>query len=275
MHLLRSCFVLGLALLVWPLPAVARERLVLMGGGPRPAEAMARFVEWAGNGRSRILVITWATQEPQEALESVRRELSPYKPGTVRAAPLAPLGSSEKEELREQLAWATGVFFSGGDQSRIMNVLRDHTLLDAFRSRYRAGAVFAGTSAGTACMSSIMITGDGDFTVIDGDQVEVRAGLGLLPGVILDQHFIKRQRQNRLFGLVLKHPQLLGVGLDEGTALLVRDNRHAEVVGASRVLTVDASQGAGELRLALLSPGETYDLKKKKRGKPPGRLERS
>ena len=65
----------------------------------------------------------------------------------------------------------------------------------------------------------MMITGGGDHTVLDGQKVEVRAGLGLLPGVILDQHFLKRQRQNRLFGLVLDHPRLLGVGVDEGTAL--------------------------------------------------------
>ncbi len=94
------------------------------------------------------------------------------------------------------------------------------------RTRHAEGVVFGGTSAGAAVMSLRMITGEGDFTVIDGDQVEVRAGLGLLPGVIVDQHFVKRQRENRLFGLVLKHPDERGVGIDEGTALLV-DERAA------------------------------------------------
>jgi cyanophycinase len=116
-------------------------------------------------------------------------------------------------------------------------------------------------------MSSIAITGDGDRTVMDGDVVEVRPGIGLLPGVVLDQHFIRRQRQNRLFGLVLKHPRLLGVGVDEGTAVLVRDNRYAEVVGASRVMLVEASGDGGELRLQLLAPGETFDLRDRKRGR--------
>ena len=80
-----------------------------------------------------------------------------------------------------------------------------------------------------------------------------------------DQHFIRRQRQNRLFGLVLKHPDLLGLGVDEGTALLVRGNRQAQVVGASRVVVVEAEPEGDGMRLALLVPGDTFDLKSRKR----------
>jgi cyanophycinase len=104
--------------------------------------------------------------------------------------------------------------------------------------------------------------------VLDGQKVEVRAGLGLLPGVILDQHFIKRQRQNRLFGLVLDHPRLLGVGVDEGTALAVTDNRHAEVVGPGPVMMVDAIVGTDDMVVSLVRPGETFDLKTRRRDRP-------
>ena len=99
---------------------------------------------------------------------------------------------------------------------------------------------------------------------MDAGSADVRPGLGLLPGVILDQHFIKRQRQNRLFGLVLEHPDLLGVGVDEGTALAVRDNRHAEVLGDSKVTVVDV-QKRGDLLLHLLAPGDTFDLSERRR----------
>jgi cyanophycinase len=109
-------------------------------------------------------------------------------------------------------------------------------------------------------MSLRMITGDGDFTLIDGDQVVVREGLGLLPGVIVDQHFVKRQRQNRLFGLVLKHPQERGVGIDEDTALLVTAGRHAEVVGKGPVLLVDAV-GPDKLQVTILRSGQSVDLR--------------
>jgi cyanophycinase len=243
----------------------AEERLVLIGGGPRPARALSRLVEWAGGPRARVLVVTWAAREPRDALASFRQDLAPHAPGTVDGTPEFPLSDDDKARLRRQLAWATAVYFVGGDQDRIMDVLRDRSLLEQMRARYQEGVVFAGTSAGTAVMSAIAIIGDGDRTVMNGDDVEVRPGLGLLPGVILDQHFIRRQRQNRLFGLVLKHPDLLGLGLDEGTALLVRGNRTAEVVGASRVMVVEASREGDAMSLQLLAPGETFDLKEKKK----------
>jgi cyanophycinase len=159
-----------------------------------------------------------------------------------------------------QLAAATGVFFSGGDQARIMDVLADAALLRAVRERYAQGVAFGGTSAGAAVMSQRMITGEGDFTVIDGDKVGVREGLGLLPGAIVDQHFVKRQRENRLFGLVLKHPGERGVGIDEDTALLVVAGRHGEVVGKGPVVLVDAA-GADRLEVTLLRSGQSVDLR--------------
>ena len=140
-----------------------------------------------------------------------------------------------------------------------MDVLADAELLRAVRERHAQGVVFGGTSAGAAVMSLRMITGDGDFTVIDGDQVGVREGLGLLPGVIVDQHFVKRQRENRLFGLLLKHPEERGVGIDEDTAILVTGGRQAEVVGKGPVLLVDAV-GTDSLRVQLVRSGQTIDL---------------
>lgn len=258
-------FVLAACLFAWPRPALAGEKLVLLGGGPRPPAALARFVEWAGNGHSRLLVVTWASAEPLESYESLEQDLRLYRPASIEPAPFAPLLSGDRHKLLAAIKRATGVFFGGGDQSRIMDVLQDRELADALRDRYRHGVVFAGTSAGTAVMSKLTITGGGDATVLDGRKVEVREGLGLLPGVILDQHFIKRQRQNRLFGLVMDHPRLLGVGVDEGTALVVSGNRHAEVVGAGPVMMVDAIAGTDDLVVSLVRPGETFDLKARKR----------
>jgi cyanophycinase len=255
------------ALLLLPRSLPAGEKLVLLGGGPRPPEALARFVEWAGNGDSRLLVVTWASAEPLESYLSLERDLRLYRPASVEPAPFAPLGPGDRHRVLAAIRRATGIFFGGGDQGRIMDVLQDRELAEALRERYRQGVVFGGTSAGTAVMSGLTITGGGDHTVLDGQKVEVRAGLGLLPGVILDQHFLKRQRQNRLFGLVLDHPRLLGVGVDEGTALAVSDNRHAEVVGPGSVMMVDAVAGSDDLVVSLVRPGETFDLKTRRRNR--------
>jgi cyanophycinase len=261
----RLGLLLAYAVLASATAAGAEQRLILIGGGPRPSRALSRLVDWAGGTRARVLVITWAARDPGAALDSFRQDLAPFAPGQVEGAPTAPLSAEDKAVLREQLAWATAVYFTGGDQERILDTLRDRSLLEHMRARYQEGVVFAGTSAGTAVMSAIAIIGDGDRTVMNGDDVEVRPGIGLLPGVILDQHFIRRQRQNRLFGLVLKHPELIGLGVDEGTALIVRDNRTAEVVGASRVMVVEASRDGEAMSLQLLAPGETFDLKDKKK----------
>jgi len=238
----------------------AQERLVIVGGGTRPQAAMAKFVEWAGKEHSHILVIPWATEEPESAFDYLKKDLVAFNPETVEIAPVAPMTPEKKQKFLAQLAKATGVFFTGGDQVKIMNVLKDDSLLTELRKRYEAGVVFGGTSAGTAIMSRQMITGEGDFTVIDGKKVETSTGLGLLPDyIIVDQHFIKRQRQNRLFGLILQERKF-GVGIDEDTALLVTDNRFAEVIGANQVMTVDP-QRDGSLVIRLLHPGEILDFR--------------
>ena len=216
--------------------------------------------------------MSWASSEPKESCSGVLEELRPHAPGEAACAPLAPLDAQgkagrldagSKTRFLQQLATSTGVFFTGGDQARIMDVLADAELLGAVRERHAQGVVFGGTSAGAAVMSLRMITGDGDFTVIDGDQVVVREGLGLLPGVILDQHFVKRQRENRLFGLVLKHPDELGVGIDEDTALLVTGGRYAEVVGKGPVVLV-AATGQDRLEVTIVRSGQSVDLQQRR-----------
>jgi cyanophycinase len=263
-HTFLRSSIFSAALCLTVFPAVAEERLILVGGGPRPPAALSRFVEWAGKDQPRILVIAWATQEPQASFKAIVKDFASYRTTAIELAPIAPLTSDTRKKFLSQLKEATGVFFTGGDQVRIMNVLKDVSLADALRERYHAGVVFGGTSAGTAIMSRRMITGEGEFTVIDGEKVQTSEGLGLLPeSVIVDQHFIKRQRSNRLFGLVLKDRKALGVGIDEGTALIVSNNRYAEVVGASQVMLIDALARQGALTIYLIKPGEKIDLLKR------------
>lgn len=243
----------------------AQQRLVVVGGGKRPQAAMSKFVEWAGGRAGKILVITWATSEPESSFEYLRKDFLELGLEAIVFAPVAPLTVEKKSAFLSQLNDATGVFFTGGDQVKTMEVLKDESLVHALRERYEKGIVFGGTSAGAAIMSKQMITGEGDFTVIDGKKVETSAGLGLLPDdVIVDQHFIKRQRQNRLFGLILLSGKKFGIGIDEDTALLVTDNRYGHVVGSRQVMTVVPEKNNGGLLIQLLQPGDNLDLRKRK-----------
>lgn len=212
-------------------PAIAGEKLWLVGGGELPAASLARFCDWAGGSAARIEVITWATAHPAESFSDVAGKFASCHPARVDASPGPGMSAAEKAAFLKQLTGASAVFFTGGDQTRIMSVLADPELLQTMRALYRQGVPFGGTSAGTAIQSSIMFTGEGDWTVIDGGAVETAPALGLLEGVLLDTHFIRRRRENRLLSAVLKHPELLGVGIDEDTAMTVSDGRYAEVSG--------------------------------------------
>lgn len=251
-------------LAVFTLPCIAQQRLLVIGGGDRPPEAMKKFVEWSGGAKSRILVITWASGEPEASFESLNRGFQTANAGLVEHAPIRPLDAEKRTKLVEQLNSATGVFFSGGDQNRIMDVLADEDLLQMVKAKYNSGTPIGGSSAGAAVLSDPMMTGEADLKILDGKKVGVRKGLGLLPNVIFDQHFLVRQRHNRLLGLIMVNPRMLGIGIDEDTAVLIEDNRRLAVSGATQVMFVYSKSGSQAFNLNFLKSGERFDLKKRK-----------
>ncbi|HEU0055062.1 MAG TPA: cyanophycinase, partial [Longimicrobium sp.] len=167
--------------------------------------------------------------------------------------------------------------------TRLAPILMDTPTLEAIRRRYREGAVLGGTSAGAAIMSDSMLTGnqyregvdtagyyDDEYPRVARRSIQVVRGLGFLHGAIVDQHFLRRERQNRLLSAVLERPSLVGVGIDESTAILVRPDGRWEVLGASSVLVMDARAarvtsatapvlGATGVALLLLPAGSVYD----------------
>jgi cyanophycinase len=249
------------------LPVIAQQRLLVIGGGDRPPDAIRKFVEWSGGEKARLLMITWASRVPDESFDALKKDFSIVAGIVVEHAATRPLNAEKRARFIEQLRAATGVFFSGGDQNRIMDVLTDGELLKIIREKYAAGTPFGGTSAGAAAMSDPMMTGEADLKIVDGTRVGVRRGLGLVPNVIFDQHFLVRQRHNRLFGLVIMHPKMLGMGIDEDTAVMIEDNRDLTVVGRAQVMFVDGRKGSMDMRVGVLSPGESYDVVKRK-GRP-------
>ena len=251
-------------LLVSTLQLSAQQRLVAVGGGKRPPEVMKRFVEWGGGTKANILVITWATSEPEASFAGLKDDFAKYGPAAIIHATDGPLNSAKRSQFVEQLKAATGVFFSGGDQNRIMDILADDGLLQMLREKYNSGTPFGGTSAGSAALSDPMMTGDADLKTLDGKKVGVRKGLGLIPGVILDQHFLVRQRHNRLFGLMMVNPSMLGIGINEDMALAVVDNRDAEIVGPTQVMFIDPHGRNNAFLVYILSAGQHFDLKKRR-----------
>jgi cyanophycinase len=250
--------------LLTALTVAGQQRLLVIGGGERPPDAVKKFVEWSGGTKARILIITWASGVPEGSFEALKKDFLPQNPAAIEHASIRPLDAEKRAKFVEQLKNATGVFFSGGDQNRIMDVLEDVELLKLLRERYARGTPFGGTSAGAAAMSDPMMTGDADLKILDGSKVGVRKGLGLIPNVIFDQHFLVRQRHNRLFGLIMVNPKMLGIGIDEDTAVLIEDNRCLTVVGSTQVMFIDFKGRNGGMLVHFLKSSERFDLRKRK-----------
>lgn len=267
---MKSRFLLVFVVLVLLVQiAAGQQRLMVVGGGTRPPDATKKFVEWSGGTKSKILVITWATAEEDSSFDGTQKAFMAFNPGSVEHAVIRPLDAEKRAKFIEQLKQSTGVYFGGGDQNRIMDVLKDEELLKLIRAKYAAGTPFGGTSAGAAVMSDPMMTGEADLKILDGTKVGVRPALGFVPDVMFDQHFLLRQRHNRLFGFVMVNPKYLGIGINEGMAVMIENNRDLEAVGPTHVMFIDAKDRKGAMLVHFLKAGDRYDLKKRKPvGKP-------
>lgn len=209
--------------------------LVVAGGGTTSAELVARALELAGGAAARVLVMPQAS-EREDAGAGSAEMWSEAGAGAVELLDLA-----DVEAARAQLARADILWMPGGDQVRLLSALEGAGLVEEIRARHRAGALVGGTSAGAAVLSERMLTGRADLARIAAKSAESVPGLGLWPGTIVDQHALRRQRSNRLFAAVLDHPELVGVAIDEETAVILRDGE-LEVLGESGVLVIDARQ---------------------------------
>jgi cyanophycinase len=175
------------------------------------------------------------------------------------------------------------VFFSGGAQSRLTEVLLNTRLLGVIKNIYNSGGVIAGTSAGAAVMSQIMITGDekkyGEddraFATIEKNNIVTTKGFGFIGTAVIDQHFIARKRHNRLISIVLENPHLIGIGIDESTAIIIDPNLNLSVIGDGQIIIYDAKGvkdisvdnndlfSATGIVMHILRSGKSYSLERR------------
>ena len=143
-----------------------------------------------------------------------------------------------------RLRKAALIFMSGGDQERLTDFLLGTEFLAILKQKYQteAGFIIAGTSAGASAVAEFMLVDGHGWRSLLGGRIEVRPGLNLLPGVLLDQHFAERGRYPRLMHAVLARPELLGIGLSEETGLLIRPSQPAQVFGEEAGVVIDAAQ---------------------------------
>lgn len=254
-------------------------KLFIIGGGKRPPELLRALVKASGIDTSGYaVVLPMSSSEPDTAAYYAVKQFGPLGiPAGQFAAFNFQKGDYPPGRV-DSLRKARLIYITGGDQNQFMEVVAGSPVYDAIHEAYRNGATVAGTSAGAAVMSRLMITGNekrhpeytGDFRTIEADNMEIGEGLGLLPQAIVDQHFIWRMRMNRLMTVVLDHPEKVGIGIDESTALLIERGRFGKVYGGYQVVVLRHPSGqtirqggllgGRGLELSVLLPGDTLQL---------------
>jgi cyanophycinase len=242
-----------------PCVGPTRGAILAAGGGHLDHDIYARFLHLAGGPDARLVLIPTAgtqdgSQDAWTALETLRdvgaRRIEVLHTRNRKVADL--------EAFVGPLREATGVWISGGLQYRLADVYlntRTHRELQRLLDR---GGVVGGNSAGASILASFLVRGsrDGNEVFVEEGRDE---GFGFLRDVAIDQHLLSRGRENDLLELLGTHPQLLGIGLDEGSAVVVTGDM-AEVVGRSPVAVYDITDPLTLLPLRWLEPGDVYDL---------------
>jgi cyanophycinase len=202
---------------------------------------LTRFASLAGGEEGTVVVISTASSLGHLAGERYREILTGLGIRTVRPLHAMTRAQANDETFARQLRGATGVFLTGGNQLRLSSTIGGTLLAEAVLERFRAGAVVAGTSAGASAMSSHMIAFGASGGTPKHRMAALAAGLGVLPSVIVDQHFQQRNRYGRLLSVIAQNPSLLGLGVDEDTAGVVGPDHVMEVIGRGSITIVDGA----------------------------------
>jgi cyanophycinase len=255
-----------------------RGPLLLIGGAEDKVGSrvvLRRFVELAGSTMARIVIIAAASS--YEDLVG-RRYMALFT--DLGAASAEVLQARDRTEARHplpaaQIANATGLFITGGDQLKLTALLGGTPLAEAIRRCHREGGVVAGTSAGASVAPEHMLAYGGSGISPRKALMQFAPGLGLITGLVVDQHFGARNRAGRLMTAVAHNPDLLGIGLDEDTAVEIDSHGQVSVVGRGSVMVVDGTEvgytdihrvaehaplSLFGLRIHLLSAGCHFDI---------------
>jgi cyanophycinase len=223
---------------------VSDGTVMVIGGAEdkiRDRVILNRFVELAGGTDAVVVVLSTASSLGFEAGQRYRAVFSELGIETVRPLHAMTRAQANDETFARALTDATGVFLTGGNQLRLSSTIGGTLLAEAVLERFRHGAVVAGTSAGASAMSSHMIAFGASGGTPKHRMAALAAGLGVLPSVIVDQHFQQRNRYGRLLSVIAQNPSLLGIGVDEDTAGVVGPDGVMEVIGRGSITILDGA----------------------------------
>jgi len=238
---------------------------------------MRELVDLSGIKNSGYMfILPMASAEPDSSIIWTRHDFDSTGV-TVMPAFNFKKGEVPPADKLDSLRKARLIFIGGGDQERFMDIVRNTPVMDAIMEAWHNGAVISGTSAGAAVMSRKMITGnqmkhpglESRYPTIEESNMQITGGMGFLQNAIVDQHFIKRQRLNRLISVSIENPEEVCIGIDESTAIIT-DGKEAEVTGNNQVIVIrnplkekkvnNGLIGTEGLQLSVYLPGQKFSL---------------
>ena len=237
-----------------------KGKLFIIGGGNRSDALMTQLISISDlEKKDFVVVLPMSSEEPDSAYIYFKEQFQKLTPHPIIMMNFDK-NTANNKTLTDSLQKAKLIFISGGDQTRFMNVVHNTPIYTAIHKAYQNGSTIAGTSAGAAVMSKKMITGNqklekeysGTFDNIRYDNLETTEGLGLITNAIIDQHFLKRSRYNRLISAMVEFPNLTGIGIDESTAIIIHNNE-IEVAGESEVIVLKNPKGVQKTKNNLIS----------------------
>ncbi|NLN32609.1 MAG: cyanophycinase [Flavobacteriaceae bacterium] len=238
---------------------------------------LKRLISESKHGKeSRIEVITTASTIPLEVGAEYIKAFNYLGATNVDVLHIQKREEAVEESILKRIEEADVVMFTGGDQLRLTSILGGTRFHKILLEKYRNEEfIYAGTSAGAAAASQSMIYQGASKEALLKGEVKITSGLGFVDDVIIDTHFVKRGRIGRLFQAVVSNPMVLGIGLGEGTGLLIKEGTKMEAIGSGLVILVDGQQikntnltdvSLGEpisisnLVVHVMSQNDTYDL---------------
>ena len=240
--------------------------LIIVGGGGMPQVIFDRFFEAAGGRDAKLVVVpTAGTKATYDETDRAVKMFEKAGATNVHLLHTRDPKEADTAEFVEVLRDAKAVWFAGGRQWRLADSYLGTRTETAFHDVLKRGGVIGGSSAGATIQGSYLVRGapEGNHIMMSPGHEE---GFGFLCHSAIDQHLLARKRENDLLPVIRRHPQLLGVGIDEATAIVVK-GRMARVIGKSKVLFYDIAleKSLGEKFYITLDPGDRYDLKSRRK----------
>jgi len=238
-------------------------------------------VKEAGGIDAKIVIIPTASSIPLEVGENYIEAFTTLGCKNLTVLDIRTKKDSEKQASIDLIKSANCIMFSGGNQSKITDKIGGTTIHNILIDRYKneSGFVIAGTSAGAMAMAKQMIAGGSATEAFVKGAVTMYKGLGLIPELIIDTHFIRRGRFGRQSEAVAKHPDLIGIGLAEDTGMIIKNGNDCTVIGSGMAIVFDGSQlthnneknlkegtpmTMANLKVHVLSNSDHYDIKNRK-----------